>query len=251
MFSLLGLLYGLMGLTLGACLGHLITFSRYSMERVAFEKWRAGYVADESVVEVSHFHGEFVLRLDKQDLDGFIDEDIAPKPRSKETDFVKVYVTKKSVQVYAVILLIFLGITLIGLHRLFDVGRMREIEFILTAALLFFAVFGPFMGMTTLQTLLEGQAENSDEPLLEFTPEGLTCHSAICGNVQQILWADIIAFKPILPSFGIRVSVEVKYKRLEDINPIASRYTINVLDLELTECLDLLEFYTGLEADPI
>jgi len=230
MFSLIGLLYGLMGLTLGACLGHLITFSRYSMERVAFEKWRAGYVADESVVEVSHFHGEFVLRLDKQDLDGFIDEDIAPKPRSKET---------------------FLGITLIGLHRLFDVGRMREIEFILTAALLFFAVFGPFMGMTTLQTLLEGQAENSDEPLLEFTPEGLTCHSAICGNVQQILWADIIAFKPILPSFGIRVSVEIKYKRPEDINPIASRYTVNVLDLELTECLDLLEFYTGLEADPI
>lgn len=265
----------MIGLAIGAFIGLIVAILKSSKEYHALQG-RHTRKFDEGIGEDSQFHEDIVLRFDdfkilekhpnhplptKAEARALVDAEAsdgeAPSgdqpgalldtmDRSK---VIKIYESREAGKIKAIGFSILVGM---GLWIFYNLEFYYEVEdrgFLIRAGLEFLALFGPLIGVLIYYKRTPKKSDIARYPILEFTKEGMICHSHKCGSVRQINWDDIVRFTPKLPVIGLTVSVEIEHKVPETSEARISKYVVNVVDLELVEFVELLENYTGLEAE--
>jgi len=131
-----------------------------------------------------------------------------------------------------------LTLSMVGLD---DIGFLVGI----TAGLLVF--LSPIIGVSAYHASRANDAIRTKAAYLEFHNRGLICHSRVCGPVQEILWADITEFTPILPVLGSACSIQIEHKIRDKTKIAQSRYLVNIAAIELAQFVSVLEQHTGIE----
>ena len=270
----------LIGMSIGVCILWIAGILKSSKEYHALKN-RHGLKLDDNFGEDSQFHEDFVFKFEdfktleknpnhplktnaeaKAELGTLTEakavdmpEDVDPSGTSLETkdktEVVKVYANREAQKMKAISFSIPIGIAL-WIFYLFEISFwVDDLGFLISRGLEFLALFGPVIGVLLYYKRPPKKPNSSRKPILEFTQEGMTCHSYKCGSVQTIQWTDIVNFTPKLPNWGLMVSVNIEHKLTEKSETRLSNYVVNVIDLELVEFIDLLELHTGLEAERV
>jgi hypothetical protein len=276
-------MYSLIGLSIGALIGLLIAFIKSNGERQNL-RGRRGHKFDEDFGEDSEFHEDFVLsyedfaaledqpdmplktQADAQAESGVKESGVTgsgvkesgtqpifvmASPETRGPGVVKIYASRKSLKAQGFALAILLVMVLWVMMIFYDGGDGADIGFILLIGAGLCAILSPLIGVVIYTGWRQRKAIRARKPVLEFTPEGLTCQSEICGAVQTILWPDVIRFAPVLPTIGLAVSVDIEHRAANGRGGRISSYSVNTVDLELVRFIELLELYTGLEAERV
>jgi len=267
----------LIGMSIGVCILWIAGILKSSKEYHALKN-RHGLKLDDNFGEDSQFHEDIVLRFEDfkilekhpnhrlntkaearalakaEEMDGDTlsgDQPDAPLDSFDKTKAVKVYESRDGRKLISLALSIPIGIAL-WIFYLFEISYwVEDPGFLISRGLEFLALFGPAIGVLIYYKRTPKKPDSLRDPILEFTPVGMICHSYKCGSVRTINWADIIRFTPKLPNWGLGVSIDIEHKLTEKPESRISNYVVNVIDLELVEFIELLELHTGLEAERV
>jgi len=265
----------LIGMAIGTLIGLIIAILKSSKEYHALQGRRTRKF-DEIIGENSQFHEDIVLKFEdfktlekhpnhplptkaearalaeaeRSDGDAPLeDQPDTPLDSFDKSKVVKVYKSREAGKMIAISFSILIGLALWVLYNFEIYFAVEDRGFLIRAGLEFLALFGPLIGVLIYYKRKRKKPVLPRDPILEFTPDGMICHSYKCGSVRQINWDDIVRFTPKLPVIGLSVAVEIEHQLSETLKACISKYAVNVLDLELVEFVELLENYTGLEAE--
>jgi len=217
-------MYSLLGLLMGACIAFFIGIVRSSREYHELE--RRPSLNDEAIVKTT------------------IQE--SPAKDRPEQDRKVIYASRLPINSFRKVCTVTLCVVLSVVGIAVSMEGFDDLGFLLVAGAVPLLFLSPIIGVLAYNASSASAAIRSKQPFLEFHNKGMICHSKSCGPVQEILWADVTKFIPVLPALGEACSVQIEHRVRGETKIVQSRYMINVVDIELAQFVSLLELNTGL-----